>query len=66
MHVLELADTGNHDRDSGPLLDATARSAYRRRLAELDEDLATAQADQDSGRIQHLAPQAQSGCRLLF
>lgn len=43
--VLELAGTGNHDRDSRPLLDATARAAYRRRLAELDEDLATAQAD---------------------
>jgi hypothetical protein len=57
VHVLELAGTGNHDRDSGPLLDATARAAYRRRLAELDEDLATAQADQDSGRIQHLDTQ---------
>ncbi|HEX6402095.1 MAG TPA: AAA family ATPase [Pseudonocardiaceae bacterium] len=57
VHVLELAGAGTHDRDSGPLLDATARAAYRRRLAELDEDLAGAHADQDNGRIQLLAAQ---------
>lgn len=57
VHVLELAGAGNHDRDSGPLLDATARAAYRRRLAELDEDLATAQADHDLGRTQRATAQ---------
>ena len=37
VHVLELADAGPHDRAGDALLDATARAAYRRRLAELDE-----------------------------
>ena len=42
VHVLELADAGPHDRDGDAPLDATARAAYRRRLAELDDDLAAA------------------------
>jgi hypothetical protein len=57
VHVLELAGAGSHDRHSGPLLDATARAAYRRRLAELDEELASARADQDRGCIQQLDTQ---------
>jgi hypothetical protein len=44
VHVLELAGAGHHERDSGPLLDATARADHRRRLAELDDDLADARA----------------------
>ncbi len=51
VHVLELAGAGNHDRDAGTLLDATARADYRRRLAELDEDLADAHAGHDMGRV---------------
>ncbi|MGH3825327.1 MAG: ATPase, partial [Pseudonocardiaceae bacterium] len=57
VHVLELAGAGHHDAPGGPLLDATARATYRRRLAELDEDLATAQADHDLGRAQQLDAQ---------
>jgi hypothetical protein len=40
--------------DSGTLLDATARANYRRRIADLDEDLALARDDHDIGRVQHL------------
>jgi predicted ATPase len=57
VHVLELAGAGNHDRDAGTLLDATARAAYRRRLTELDEDLAAAHTDHDIGRAQQLDAQ---------
>jgi hypothetical protein len=51
------AGAGNHDRDAGTLLDATARAAYRRRLTELDEDLAAAHTDRDIGRAQQLDAQ---------
>jgi tetratricopeptide (TPR) repeat protein len=54
VHVLELAGARHRDGDSGTLLDATARADYRRRLAELDEDLATAHDDHDIGRVAHL------------
>ena len=37
--------------DSGVLLDAQAKDAYRRRLAEIDEDLDDARLRSDSGRI---------------
>ncbi len=57
VHVLELVGAGNHDRDAGTLLDATARAAYRRRLTELDEDLAAAHTDHDLGRAQQLDAQ---------
>jgi tetratricopeptide (TPR) repeat protein len=50
VHVLDLVDAGPHDRASGPLLDGTAAAAYRRRLAELDEDLAEARAVRDTAR----------------
>ncbi len=50
--MLELAGAGNHDRDAGTLLDPTARADYRRRLTELDEDLADAHTDHDIGRAQ--------------
>jgi hypothetical protein len=54
VHVLELAGARHRDGDSGTLLDATARADYRRRLAELDEDLAAAHDDNDLGRVAHL------------
>ena len=44
---LSLAGWG----DSGPLLDANAKSAYRRRLAEIDEDLEEARLTSDDGRV---------------
>ncbi|WP_369138339.1 transcriptional regulator [Modestobacter versicolor] len=56
FHVLDLlgaehgmpASAGRDD--SGPVLDEQARAAYRRRLAEIDEDLAEAEALGDGGR----------------
>jgi tetratricopeptide (TPR) repeat protein len=43
---LFVADAG----DAGELLDARARKAYRRRLAEIDEDIERARALGDAGR----------------
>ena len=40
--------------DLGPVLDATARRAYRERLAELDGELAEAEANADLGRLERL------------
>lgn len=40
--------------DLGPVLDDTARRAYRDRLAELDGELAEAEADADLGRLELL------------
>ncbi|MCU1653488.1 MAG: ATPase-like protein [Pseudonocardia sp.] len=57
VHVLELVGAGNHGGDSGTLIDPTARAAYRRRLAELDEDLSEAHADNDIGRTELLDTQ---------
>jgi len=57
VHVLELAGARRAETDSGTLLDATARAAYRHRLTELDEDLAAARADHDVGRTQYLDDQ---------
>jgi tetratricopeptide (TPR) repeat protein len=37
--------------DAGPLLDDQAKLAYRRRLAEIDEDLEDARLMRDSGRV---------------
>ena len=37
--------------DAGALLDAQAKNAYRRRLAEIDEDLEEARLMRDSGRV---------------
>jgi hypothetical protein len=54
VHVLELAGAGHAEHDTGTLLDATARAAYRRRLSELDRDLDTARADHDTGRAEQL------------
>ena len=41
--------------DSGPLLDAHAKNAYRRRLAEIDEDLDEARRARDDGRAAQAA-----------
>jgi hypothetical protein len=38
----------------GPVLDDTARRAYRRRLDELDRDLDEAEADNDHGRVDRI------------
>ena len=38
----------------GPVLDDTARRAYRHRLSELDRDIDEAEADADLGRLERL------------
>jgi len=43
---LQLSDVG----DAGEMLDARAKEAYRRRLAEIEEDLEEARAMRDAGR----------------
>ncbi|WP_369779298.1 transcriptional regulator [Streptomyces sp. R33] len=60
FHVLDLAaaDTADPDAaarlaragDAGPLLDARAKQMYRRRLAEIEEDMEEARADNDIAR----------------
>jgi hypothetical protein len=52
--VLDLVGARHRDRHTGTLLDATARAAYRHRLAELDDDLAGAREDYDVGRVEQL------------
>ena len=61
VHVLDLVEAaGGPNRaeagaDTGPVLDAAARSAYRRRLADLDRELDEAAVDNDSGRVEQLS-----------
>jgi hypothetical protein len=54
VHVLDLVAAPSIDSstagDAGELLDARAKAAYRRRLAEIDEDLAEAQATGETAR----------------
>jgi hypothetical protein len=53
VHVSDL--TGGKagvDRGTGEVLDRRAREEYRRRLADLDDDLAEAEAHHDRGRIE--------------
>lgn len=64
LHVLDLASAGGGTEprrdgsdaapgDLGEVLDARARAEYRRRLAELDDELADAEAMQDADRAEH-------------
>jgi hypothetical protein len=53
VHVSDL--TGGRvgvDRPTGEVLDRRARDEYRRRLAELDAELAEAEANHDRGRVE--------------
>ncbi|HEX4530664.1 MAG TPA: hypothetical protein VIA11_14775 [Acidimicrobiia bacterium] len=53
VHVVDL--TGGRagiDRGTGAVLDRRARDEYRRRLAELDAELAEAEANHDRGRAE--------------
>jgi hypothetical protein len=53
VSVLDLSGPGRiQGADLGPMLDEQARSAYRGRLRELEEDLAQAEADNDLGRAE--------------
>jgi hypothetical protein len=60
VHVLDLVEAaGGPGRSevggsTGPLLDATARSAYGRRLQELEAELDAATVDNDLGRVERL------------
>ncbi len=56
LHVLDLVGVESEGAgptlgDAGEMLDGRAREAYRRRLAEIDEDLADAQAAADAARV---------------
>ena len=53
FHVLDLvaAEAGTVDLgDAGEILDARAKASYRRRLAEIDDDLDAAHVNGDAGR----------------
>jgi hypothetical protein len=55
LHVLDLAGGARADAgtgDLGDLLDARARAEYRRRLAELDEEIDDAEASADADRAE--------------
>jgi len=60
VHVLDLVEaSGGPSRaeagsDTGPMMDATARSAYRRRLVDLEEEIDVASRDYDQGRLEKL------------
>ena len=57
VHVLDLVEAaGGPSRaeagtDTGPMIDAAARAAYRRRLVDLEEEIETAARDSDLGRL---------------
>lgn len=55
VHVLALVDSGlDGRRGAEPALDRRAREEYRRRLADLDEDLHEAEEHHDLGRIERV------------
>jgi hypothetical protein len=49
MHCLELLGAADVGDGPGPALDARARAAYQRRIAELQEELAEAERHADIG-----------------
>jgi hypothetical protein len=55
-HVLDLVTEGQavDGGDAGEVLDEQARSAYRQRLTELDEEIAEASSYNDAGRLEVL------------
>jgi len=56
LHALDLSGAELVDAgDAGELLDASARTAYRNRLRELQEELAEAEQWNDSGRRERIA-----------
>jgi hypothetical protein len=53
VHVVDLTGgSAGVDRGTGEILDRRAREEYRRRLAELDRELAEAEHDHDLGRVE--------------
>lgn len=74
VHVLDLIASDNADRQTlgalasataDPILDPLARSQYRQRLIEIEEDLELAQACNDAGRAEMLHQEKQSIVREL-
>ena len=63
VHVLDLVEgSGGPSRaeagiDTGPMIDAAARSAYRRRLVDLEEEIDEASREHDLGRLEKLEPE---------
>jgi hypothetical protein len=57
LHVLDLVGGGEpiDSGDAGELLDGKAKQAYRRRVTELEEELAEARAWADAGRVARLS-----------
>jgi tetratricopeptide (TPR) repeat protein len=55
FHVLDLVGGVASEGDAGPLLDAQAKQVYRRRLAEIEEDMEEARSMGDSGRAEQAA-----------
>lgn len=52
IHVLDLVESGIRGRDSTvPVLDPRARAEFRRRITDLNEEFAEAQAHHDLGRV---------------
>jgi hypothetical protein len=57
FHVLDLVEaSGGPSRaeagtDTGPMVDAAARAAYKRRLVELEDEIETAARNSDLGRL---------------
>lgn len=51
FHVVDLVGA-DHVQEGMPLLDAEARSAYRRRLVEVEEDIDDAHASDDLARLE--------------
>jgi tetratricopeptide (TPR) repeat protein len=55
IHVLDLAGSAIRGRDSTiPVLDPRARAEFKRRITDLDETLAEAQAHHDLGRVERV------------
>lgn len=60
IHVLDLVEAaGGPSRaeagiDTGPMIDAAARKAYRGRLVDLEEEIDEASLDHDQGRLESL------------
>lgn len=55
VHALELMGSSDRSGGAGIVADRAALGAYRRRLAELDEDADEAERHNDSGRVERLA-----------
>jgi hypothetical protein len=52
LHVVDLAGGSRETTDAPPLLDAQAKEMYRRRIAEIEEDMEEARTFGDTGRIE--------------